>query len=51
MKIIIQDFNFKGKHYGEVVFEMPNINNIEDIPEDKIVPYVMGELEDLLKED
>lgn len=38
MRIIIKDFIFKGKHY-------------EDIPEDKIVPYVIESLNELLKED
>ena len=50
MKIIIEDFKYEGKYIGKVEFEMPQLSNIEDIPEDKIVPYVMGELKDLLKE-
>lgn len=50
MKVIIDDFNYKGKHYDEVVFEMPQLDNIEDIPEDKIVGYVIEGLENLLKE-
>lgn len=51
MKIIIQDFKFKGEHYDEFELDMPNVENIEGIPEDKIIPYVMEELEILLKED
>lgn len=54
MRIIIKDFMFKGKHYDEATFEMPNVSNIEDIPEDipedKIVPYVIESLNELLKE-
>ena len=49
MKIIIRDFNFEGKHHNEVVFELTHVINIEDIPEDKIVPYVMEGLKNLLK--
>lgn len=51
MRIIIKDFMFKGKYYDEATFEMPNVSNIEDIPEDKIVPYVIESLNELLKED
>ena len=50
MKIIIEDFNYKGKHYDEVGFELTHVSNIEDIPEDKIVPYVMEGLKNLLED-
>ena len=50
MKIIIRDFNYEGKHYDEVVFELAHVSNIEDILEDKIVPYVMEGLKNLLED-
>ena len=50
MKIIIRDFNFKGKHHNEVVFELTHVSNIEDIPKDKIVSYVMEGLKNLLED-
>ena len=50
MKIIIRDFNYKGEHRDEVVFELIHVSNIEDIPEDKIVPYVMEGVKNLLED-
>lgn len=50
MKIIIRDFNYEGKHHDEVVFELTHVSNIEDIPEGKIVPYVMEGLNNLLED-
>lgn len=41
MKVIIDDFKYKGKHYDKVEFDMPQLDSIEDIPEDKIVAYVI----------
>lgn len=51
MTIIIDDFNYKGKHYDRVEFDMPQLDNIEDVPEDKITAYVIEGLENLLKEE
>lgn len=51
MKIILKDFNYKGKHFKELDLEMPNIKNVEDIPEDKIVDYVKESLNNFLEEE
>ena len=51
MKIILKDFNFKGKHFNEIEIGMPNIKNVEDVPEDKIVDYIVESLNNFLEEE
>lgn len=51
MKIILKDFCYKGKHIDEYACNMPQINNVEDIPEDRIVDYVMENLAILHEEE
>lgn len=50
MKVILKDFYYKGKHIDEYVCNMPQIDNVEDIPEDRIVDYVLEALEILHEE-
>ena len=50
MKVILKDFYYKGKHINEHVCDMPQIKNIEDVPEDRIVDYVLEVLEILHEE-
>lgn len=49
MKIILDDFNYKGEHFKRYECELPQVDNIKDIPEDKIVGYIMENLDELSK--
>ena len=51
MKIVFKDFNYKGKHFKELELGMPNIKNVEDIPKDKIVEYIVESLDNFLDEE
>ena len=51
MKIIIEDFNYKGHHFKKYECEMPTIKDVNDVPEEKIVEYVCESLDTFLKEE
>lgn len=44
MKIVLKDFEYKGKHLDEVEFEFPQITNVEEVPEEKIKAYIFETL-------
>lgn len=46
MKFIVEDFNYKGKHYDRHVFELPDhITNIDEVPMEKLGEYILDVLE------
>ena len=50
MKIVLEDFNYKGHHVKCSEHELPNVKDIDEIPEGKIEEYIMECLDDSLKE-
>ena len=49
MKVILQDINYKGYHIGHYECELPNVKDIDDIPEGKLVEYVIESLDNYIK--
>ena len=49
MKIILKDFNYKGHPIKSYECDVPQITNLEDVPKDKIVDYILENLDELSK--
>lgn len=48
MKIILDDFSYRGYYFERFDFEIPNVENLEDITEDLLYRHVIWELEDFI---
>jgi hypothetical protein len=48
MKIILEDVNYKGKHFDGVTLEMPNVKSVEAVREDVIIEYIKESLDNLM---
>lgn len=44
MKIILRDVNYRGYHFEELDFELPNVKNLEDVTNDMLAEYVVDDL-------
>ena len=44
MKIILRDVNYRGYHFEELDFELPNIKDLEDVTTDLLAEYVIDDL-------
>lgn len=51
MKIILDDFNYKGRHFKHYETEWPNVKTIDDIPEEKIIEYITESLDNFIEEE
>ena len=51
MKIMLEDIVYKGKHFDHWEAEFPQINNVEEIPGDKLMEYIEDSLDNFLKEE
>lgn len=49
--IIIDNFNYKGHHFERFECEMPNVKDIDEIPEEKITEYVIESLDRFIEEE
>ena len=45
MKIILRDINYRGYHFEELDFEIPNVQNLEDVTKDMLTEYVVEDLD------
>ena len=50
MKIIIDNFYYKGHHFDCYECDMPNVNNLDEVSEDKITEYVVESLNKFIDE-
>lgn len=50
MKIILDNFNYKGKHFDRYECDLPQVTNVDELPEDKIIEYIIENLEEFIKE-
>lgn len=49
MKIILDDFNYRGHHFERVECEIPQVDELEEgILEDLISRYVIWDLDDVI---
>lgn len=44
MKIILHDFNYRGYHFKELDFELPNVKSLEEVTNDMLTEYVVDDL-------
>ena len=49
MKCILEDINYKGVHFDSYECEIPNVKNLDDIPEEKLIGYITDSLEQTIK--
>lgn len=50
MKIIIDDFNYKGVHFKQYECEMPGVKNLDEIPEERITEYICESLDKFIED-
>ena len=48
MKIILDDFSYRGYYFEHFEFEIPNVENLEDVTEDLLFRHVVWDLEELI---
>ena len=51
MKITVEDFNYKGHYFKSYVCEMPQVKNLDEIPEGRIEEYINEVLDEFIKEE
>ena len=44
MKIILRDVKYQGYYFQELDFELPNVQNLEDVTLDMLAEYVIDDL-------
>lgn len=49
MKIVLSDFNYKGRHFDHYECEWPNVKNLDEVPEEKAIEYITESLNEFLK--
>lgn len=50
MKVILEDFNYKGNHFDRWEAELQQVIDWEDIPEEKLIEYIADSLDAFLEE-
>ena len=51
MKIILENIVYKGVFFDHWEAEFPQINDVEEIPGDKLMEYIQESLDNFLKEE
>ena len=51
MKLILNNINYKGRHFDEVTFELPQVCEFDETFEERIVPYITEQLDMLIKDE
>lgn len=49
MKIILKDFIYKGRHINDFVCELPQVKEMDETFEERIVEYIKEDLEETIK--
>lgn len=49
MKIIIKDFDYKGVHIKKYESDIPQVKDLDEVPEGKIEEYIKENLDELIK--
>lgn len=49
MKIIIENFEYKGTHINRYESDMPQVTKLDEVPLDKLEAYIMESLDELTK--
>lgn len=50
MKVVTENFNYKGHHFERVEFDMPGVKEFDEIVEERIVDYLKETLDVLIEE-
>ena len=51
MRIILDDINYKGRHFKRLECELPNVKNLDEIPEGKLTEYICDSLDQIIKDE
>ena len=51
MKLILKDFNYKGKHVEGLEVEFPQVKDVEQIFDERLFEYIEDSLNNLLDEE
>lgn len=51
MKIIIEDFEYKGHKIGRYICELPQVTKFDEMVQDNIIEYMVESLDELTKEE
>lgn len=51
MKIILDNFKYKGRHFDHYECELPQVANLEDVPEDRLTEYICESLNQFIEEE
>ena len=49
MKIIVEDFKYKGRHFEYFEADWPGVDVADDIPEENIIDYIKESLDDFIE--
>lgn len=50
MKLILEKINYKGEHFNKVVFDLPQKYELDELFEERIIPYITEQLDILIKD-
>ena len=51
MKIIIENFNYKGHHINRCEYEFPQVKDVDDVLSERMLSYVSDSLDELIEEE
>lgn len=49
MKIVIEDFNYKGHHIDRCEYEFPQLNDVDEVLSDRMLMYMSDGLDEFIK--
>lgn len=50
MKVVLNDICYKGIHIDKYECDLPQITNLDEVPEEKITEYITESLDTYLKD-
>lgn len=51
MKIILDNFNYKGHHFDRYEVEWPQVSNLDEVPEERVTEYITESLDKFIEEE
>lgn len=45
MKVIVDDFNYRGQHFDHCEFDFPQLKDVDDLDEERITDYIKESLD------
>lgn len=51
MKIILDNFNYRGKHFSHYECDLPQLHDVDETNEERLTEYIKESLDELMKEE